>query len=66
MEQQKHKTSGMFDLAFVVLMYKASSMAVVDISSEFSRHSSEIFEELLLFLYFIFDNHRIAGVGMEL
>ena len=55
-EQQKHKTSGIFDLIFVKLMHQSGLMVVVAILSELSRYSSEIFDESLLFLCFILDS----------
>jgi len=66
MNNRNIELSGMVDLVFVKLMHQSDSVAVLVILSEFSRCSSEIFDEILLFLYFIFDNHRIAGVGIEL
>ena len=47
----------MFHLVFVKPMYQTGSMAVVAIRREFSVYSSEIFDEIFLFLYFILDNN---------
>ena len=38
-------------------MHQTDSIAAVAILSEFSRYSSEIFDEILLFLCFILDNN---------
>ena len=46
----------MFDLGCVKLAHQSGLMAVVAILSEFSRCSSEIFDEILLFLSFILEN----------
>ena len=56
-EKQKHKTSAMVALVFVKLMHQDRLMAVIAISSEFSRCVSEIFDEISLFLCFILDNN---------
>ena len=46
-EQQYHKASGIFDLVFVETSASMSgSMEMVAILSEFSRCSSEIFDEI--------------------
>ena len=55
--QQKHKTKGMLGRVFVKLMHQAGSVAVAAILSELSRCSSEILDEILLFMYFILDKY---------
>lgn len=54
--QQKSKTSDILGLVFAKLMHQYASVDVVAILSEFSRHSSDISDEILLFLYFILEN----------
>lgn len=53
---KKHKTSGIFVLVFVKLLHHYDLMEVAAILSEFSRCSSDIFDEVLLFLCFSLEN----------
>lgn len=46
----------MTDLVFVKQMHQGDLMAAVATPSAFFRCSSEIFDKILLFLCFIFDN----------
>jgi len=55
-EQQRHKASGTFDPVFVKLSYPSGFLAVVAIHSEVTWVSSEIFDEILLFIYFILNS----------
>jgi len=55
-EQQKHKTSGIFDPVVVKLMHQFSSEEVDEILGEFSKYSWETFYETLLFLCFNLQN----------
>jgi len=54
-EQLNHKTSEMLDHIFMKSMHQTGSMAVVAIS-ELSRCLSETSDDILLFLFFIFEN----------
>ena len=38
-------------------VYQSGLMEVVEFFCEFSKHKSEIFDEILLFLYFILENN---------
>jgi len=55
-EREGHKTSVICDLAFVKLTHQSFSMEVVAILSKSSRCLSRIFDDILLFLYFILEN----------
>ena len=47
----------MFDPVFAKLVHHPGSVAVAAILSELSRCSSEIFDGVLFFLFFILDNN---------
>lgn len=55
-EQQKHRTSEIFDPVLVKLRHQAVLMAVATVLSELSRGLLEIFDEILLLLYFSLGN----------
>lgn len=46
----------MFDHVLVKLMHQSSSVEVAEILTEFSRYSSETFDEILFFHCFILEN----------
>jgi len=49
-KKSQHKISGIFNLVFVKPVHQPGSMAVAAILSDFSRHSLEIFHEIVLSL----------------
>jgi len=55
-KKKSMKLVGYLTLFFVKLIHQSCLTAVITILSEFSSCSSEIFDEILLFPYFIVDN----------
>lgn len=54
---QKQKTNGIFNTGFMNLTHHPGSMDVIAIPSEFPRCLSELFNENLLFIWFILENN---------